>query len=500
MTTLGARARVHETSDRGAGSVEYLGVVIVVVLVVVGVIAAARVSDVGTTLAERVTCAVRSIGTQAGDCGGEDVPTYYGGDAPAAGDEDPAPPAAGADEDAAPGPDRGEAPAAPTADADGTGGGPDFANASDTRPAADQERVDEALDDVRDALDGGFWGVRGGDLDDARDAIAQLNGREIDGLVAEMSDDELERWVDQMEDGWVFGGWSREERRELWEILAGNASKETLDRLAAFTGELQPSFSTIGGDDARDKKDSPANAGVYGEVPHDLVVQGVDPDDIAQGSIGNCWWMASLGAVAHADPSVIEGAITSNANGSYTVRLYDDGAPVYVTVTPEMVLVDGKPSLARSPQYLLSDNQTMGYELWPMVMEKALALHYGDYEKTEGGTADVGLEILTGVPSTNHAPGDLSIEDIAGIIQGGGAVGLSSMAQGQGKDLPTYGQQAGADRLIRGHAYYVSAVDTQKGTVTVVNPWGTAMYPPITMTIEDFDASFRQVRVNEVHP
>ncbi|MBO3088451.1 C2 family cysteine protease [Cellulomonas dongxiuzhuiae] len=495
MATLRTRARAHETSDRGAGSVEYLGVVIVVVIIVAGVIAAARVSDVGTTLAERVTCAVRSIGTQAGDCGGEDTPTYYGGD-------DTAPPPVAEGEDgAATGPDRAEEPAAPTtADTGATGGGPDFVNADDTRPAADQERVDEALDDVRDALDGGFWGVRSGDLADAREAVEQLNGREIDALVAAMSDDELEHWVDQMEDGWAFSGWSRDERRELWELMAGQASKETLDRLAGFTDELQPSFSTVGGDDAQAEPDSPANAGVYGEVPHDLFVQGVDPNDVDQGSIGNCWWMASLGAVAQADPGVIEGAITSNANGSYTVRLYDDGSPVHVTVTPEMVLVDGAPALARSPQYLLGDDRTTGYELWPLVMEKALALHYGDYEKTEGGTADVGLEILTGVPSTNHDPGGLSIDELAGIIEDGGAIGLSAMAKGEGTGLSTYQAQAGTDMLHRGHAYYVSAVDTKKGTVTVVNPWGTASYPPITMTIEDFDASFRQVRVNEVHP
>ena len=360
--------------------------------------------------------------------------------------------------------------------------------------------MDDALDEVRDALDGGFWGVRGGDLADARDALEGLNGREVDALVAGMSDDELEHWVEQMEDGWLQGDSSREERRELWELLASRASKETLDRLATFTDELAPSFSTIGGDDARDNPDSPRNAGEYGEIPHELFVQGPRGSDIQQGSIGNCWWMASLGAVAHADPGIIEDAITVNANGTDTVRLYEDGEPVHVTVTPEMVLVDGLPALARSPSYLLGDDTTLGYELWPMVMEKALALHYGDYEKTEGGTADVELEAITGVPSANHDPGDLGIEDLARIVEDGGAIGLSSLADGEGKDLPSYQSAAGTDMLYRGHAYYVSAVDTQKGTVTVVNPWGTASYPPITLLIADFDASFRQVRVDEVHP
>lgn len=489
MLTRWARRR-RQCSEQGAGSVEYVGVVVLVVAIVAGVVMAVRVSSVGETLAQRVTCAVRALGTQAGDCGGADTPTYYdGSDVPSGGDGD-----------SAPGPDRGARPTSPSGGAATDPAGSNFTNAADDRPAADQGRVDDALGDVRDALDGGFWGVRGGDLADARDAVEGLNGREIDALVAGMSDDELEDWVGQMEDGWLLGGWSRDERRELWELLASRASKETLDRLAGFTDELQPSFSTVGGDKARAKPKSPRNAGVYGEIPHDLFVQGPSAQDIAQGSIGNCWWMASLGAVAHADPGLIEDAITVNANGSYTVRLYEDGKPVDVTVTPEMVLVDGAPALARSPEYLLADNKTKGYELWPMVMEKALALHYGDYEKTEGGTADVGLETLTGVPSTNHDPGDLGIDDLARILDDGGAIGLSSLAQGKGNDLPTYQPAAGVDMLHRGHAYYVSAVDTEKGTVTVVNPWGTASYPPITMSLDDFDASFRQVRVNEVNP
>lgn len=476
------RRAEEQPGDRGAGTLEYVGVLVVAAVLLVAVVTAVRSSAVTRWTADAV-CQVESAFTQAGDCGGDDVPTSYDG--------------RGADGDAAGAPD---APSAGGGEGGDDPSSPEFVNTSAGREEADPDKVEQALEDLRDALEGGFFGVRGGDLEDARDAVAELNGRELDALIASMDDEELEHWVGQMEDGWLMGGWSREERRELWELLASQGSKETLDRLAGFTDELQPSFSTVGGDDARDEPDSPRNAGEYGEIPHDLFVQGPTGTDIQQGSIGNCWWMASLGAIAQADPGIIEDAITVNANGTYTVRLYEDGEPVMVTVTPEMVLVGGAPALARSPQYLLSDDKTLGYELWPMVMEKALALHYGDYEKTEGGTADVGLEALTGVPSTNHDPGDLGIEDLARIVEDGGAIGLSSLAKGEGKDLPTYQAAAGTDMLYRGHAYYVSAVDTEKGTVTVVNPWGTASYPPITMSMADFDASFRQVRVNEVHP
>ncbi|WP_046528997.1 C2 family cysteine protease [Cellulomonas sp. FA1] len=483
MTRHDAR-RDAEQRDAGAGAVEYVGVIVLVVLVVAGALAAVRASGVGTTLAERVTCAVRSIGTQAGDCGGDDAPTRYGDDADDDGVRAPAPAADGASGGGSGDP------------ADGAGSA-EYANAATDRQEADPARVDAALDDVRDALEGGFWGVRGGDLEDARTAVAGLNGREVDALVAAMSDAELEHWVEQMEEGWLFGGWSREERRELWELLASRASKETLDRFAAVTDELQPSFADLGGDGARDDPESVRNVAEYGEVPHQLYVGGVDPADIQQGAIGDCWWMASLGAVAQADPGVIRDAITVNENGSYTVRLYDDGRPVDVTVSPEMVLVDGAPALARSPQYLLDDDRTLGYEVWPMVMEKALALHYGDYAAIEGGWPSVGMETLTGRPSTSHDPGDVSLQRLADTLDDGGAIGVASLTTDGAKKSPYYAADA-STRLYANHAYYVQEVDVEAGTVTLVNPWGLRSYAPVTLPYADYLQQFRQVDMNEV--
>ena len=271
------------------------------------------------------------------------------------------------------------------------------------------------------------------------------------------------------------------------------ASKATLDRLAGLTDEIQPGFGDVGGGGARDNPESPANTAAYGEVEHDLFVDGPSPEDIAQGQLGDGWWVASMMAVAQADPSVISDAITENPNGSYTVRLYDDGAGVYVTVTPETVLMpDG------TPAFVSNGGGSEPYELWPMVVEKAMALHYGDYGEIEGGTADVGLAALSGLPSSNSDPGELSLADMRAVLDDGGAVGLSSLTSSASKGSTLYQAARGDDRLYAGHAYYVQGVDVANGTVTVVNPWGIADYPPITLSYDEFVAGFRQVRTNEV--
>lgn len=495
------------SQDRGAGAVEYVGVILLVVVLVAALATAVRSSDVAQTVAERVTCAVRSIGTQAGDCGGDDVPTYYGGDedGPAGGETSAAGGSEGPRRSSAPPEELGGSRPAGGSDADGADGDevenrtPEYANASGTRPAADEERVEEALDDVRDALDGGFWGVRGGDLEDAKEALEGLNGREIDAVVAAMSDDELAHWVDQLEDGWLFGGWSREERRELWELLASRASKETLDRLAEHTDELQPDFRRVGGDDARDDPQTPAGGGRYGEVPHDLVVAGVTPQDVAQGRLGDCWFQVALMAVAQADPSVIEQAITSNPNGTYTVRLYEDGEPVDVTVTPEMVLMpDGSPAFSTAGLRILDGEKAVGHELWPLVMEKALAVHWGnDYAELEGNHPSVAFELLTGTPAqmARADSGTFSGQDLARVLEGGGLVAVGTHGDRDG--LPDiYDRAAEEGGLVNQHAYVLTSADTEAGTLTFVNPWSWDL-PHVTVTYAEYEQYFSGVYVSE---
>lgn len=446
---------VRRDRERGAASVEYAGIVVAVVVLVAALLVG--VSRFG--IAERIGCAIRSIGTQAGACGGVETPTTYG-----------------------------------TTETEAGGTPTDvvqYANGSGDRPQVDAARVDAVLEDFREALTGGFWGVRGGDLDDARRALERLNGAELDAVVAQLDDAELEHWVSQMEDGWLFGGWDRDERRSLWELLASNASKETLDRLAGVTDELQPAFDTVGGDDAREEPESPANSGEYGEIPHRLVVDGIEPGDVSQGQIGDCWYIASMMAVAQADPAVIEDAITANDNGTYTVRLYDDGREVEVTVTPEMVLDDGNPAFVRTRE------GGDGYELWPMVLEKALSLHWGDFGAIEGDSPGLGLELLTGKPSDRRSLDDAGgVASLADYLADGGAVTLATFRESD--DNPDiYDENPSSGGLASNHAYYVSAVDVENGTVTVTNPWG-AGWPMVTMTYGEFEEDFSSIYFNEV--
>jgi hypothetical protein len=361
----------------------------------------------------------------------------------------------------------------------------------------DAETVSAAADLFEDKLDGGWNGVRSGELSDIAEMLAGLTGPELDAVIAAMSDDELRHWVDELDDGMLGSGWSRERRRELWNMIAAKASAETMRRLDQFTDEVQPEFDAVGGDDARDDPDSPVHDASYTQVPHELFAgdpehpdePAVDPTDLDQGMIGDCWLIASIGAVAQGNPELIERMIRANPNGTYTVTLHDGDRAVDVTVTPDIPTVDGNPLFADNPS--TSDAGDGTYELWPQLLEKAAAQYYGDYEDLEGDWPSKALELLSGRDVQTHDDDWFGLDDVDApsasemddLLEGGGAV-LVSTAHDNRTSLYDDGT------IVQGHAYYVQDVDPDKGTVTIVNPWGLDSYPPITMTYDEFADSF----------
>lgn len=430
-------------SERGAVGLEKVGVMAVAALIAAAVILGVTRADVAGT----VTCSVGQILTGAGECADGDPVTY-----------------------------------GLRADAD------------DDAPVeiADPQAVAGALDSIRDHLEGGWFGVRSGHLDSIRDTLADLNGAELDAVIAGMTDAELQHWVSELEDGWLGSGWDYDARRDLWSMIASKASLETLDRLSGFTDDLQPDFGDVGGDAAREDPQSVANQAEWTDIPHELFVADADdpngalvkPTDLRQGAIGDCWLIATMGAVAQQQPHLIEDAITANDNGTYTVRLYDrDGNPVFVTVTPDLPGIDGNPVFVQNP------DRDGPVELWPHLLEKAAAQLWGDYDDIESDWPSNAIVMLTGTDPQTYSqgvfrgPNPPSLSSLAATMNTGGLILLSTDNTDR-TDLYSDGT------LVQRHAYYVQSVDEAAGTVTIVNPWGLQSHPPITMSYEQFRDSF----------
>lgn len=118
---------------------------------------------------------------------------------------------------------------------------------------------------------------------------------------------------------------------------------------------------------------------------------GPSKDDIDQGNVGDCYFLARLSALADADPEFIRKTVAPLGDGSYAVRFYRGGKEDYVRVDSDLwANASGVPGYAN-----------LGQEgaLWVAVIEKAFAIARRDkasYPSIAGGNGSVKSDLATG--------------------------------------------------------------------------------------------------------
>jgi calpain-15 len=229
-----------------------------------------------------------------------------------------------------------------------------------------------------------------------------------------------------------------------------------------------------------------------------LYKDGIDPRDVAQGDMGDCWLIAALACLAEYE-GLVKKSLTSthyNPNGKYGVRLYDGlkNRWTVVHVDEYVPVKDGR---------LLFAQPKTG-ELWVIIIEKAFAKFCGSYCQLSGGQTLWALQALTGDPVMQmvrrgngewerldikhnndnnkrsvsmYAHGEkFGHEDMFFLarkyVKAGALMGASiDSAKGESKD--------NHQGLVAGHAY--SFLDAKsfkagKGRINLLrlrNPWGT---------------------------
>lgn len=226
----------------------------------------------------------------------------------------------------------------------------------------------------------------------------------------------------------------------------------------------------------------------------------VDPNDVKQnGSVANCYLMASIAAVAEQNPQYIQDMIQDNGDGTYTVTLheYDKGGlfgtgflgsgewkPVEVTVTADF---------PESGSGLSGDKDADGaVEIWPQLIEKAYAeLSRGgsdDYANLDYGDATDALGAILGDSNDWSSMEDYSFEQLQTDFDAGNAIVASTPKMGDvdSKHEALFSQHS----LANNHVYSVSNVYVDGDGVQMVelnNPWG---HGHVTMPYEDAQALF----------
>jgi hypothetical protein len=213
----------------------------------------------------------------------------------------------------------------------------------------------------------------------------------------------------------------------------------------------------------------------------------VDINDVKQGGLGDCYFMAGLAAVARAQPERVRSMIERNADGTFTVYAWrhndqwEDEVEEYERTAIKVVVDAQFPSGYSGPAYaeFTGDTETVGtevrQELWPMLFEKAYAQSKGSYAGIEAGYASTSMSFFGGDQVEDYTPSDLTIDELRALLQDADKAGRP-MALGVPESEHSLG--------IHGNHYYTFWGFDAEGRVLLYNPWGSS-HPPRGLTLEE---------------
>ncbi|MDG2305282.1 MAG: C2 family cysteine protease [Candidatus Binatia bacterium] len=114
---------------------------------------------------------------------------------------------------------------------------------------------------------------------------------------------------------------------------------------------------------------------------------GASKDDVFQGSVGDCYFLAALSIVADSDPEHIRKMVVDLGDGTYAVRFYRGGIPTYVRVDADLYTNKNDSS------DLWYADLGVQNSLWVPIIEKAYAVFRkanSSYDGISGGSAPKG--------------------------------------------------------------------------------------------------------------
>jgi hypothetical protein len=187
--------------------------------------------------------------------------------------------------------------------------------------------------------------------------------------------------------------------------------------------------------------------------------------DVRQGGVGDCWLMASLAEVADRQPGVIQNMFTYDGTvvengavaGIYTVRLYHNGSPVYVTVDTE---------LPAGGNYYAHPNG----DVWVALAEKAYAeanaqgwvstshRNIDSYAALDSGDPAWALSAITGQTARDYTINPTNI----------------ASAWRQGELIVLCTSNPSSPYIVPSHCYAVVGYNASSSMpFEIYNPWGT---------------------------
>ncbi|KAK1974550.1 calpain family cysteine protease [Colletotrichum cereale] len=226
-------------------------------------------------------------------------------------------------------------------------------------------------------------------------------------------------------------------------------------------------------------------------------MKNINGGDVKQGSLGDCWLMATLTALANVEGGIERTCVEYDTRiGIYGFVFYRDGEWIYSIIDDKLYLKSpcwDSPSMQRDLlQQIDREDVERVYrktyqtgskalffaqckdqnETWVPLLEKAYAKAHGDYASLSGGWIGEGLEDLSGGVTTELLTSD--ILDTDGFWDNELAKVNEEFLFGCSTGLLDggYGEREG---ISEGHAYVIMEARTLKSGERLIklrNPWG----------------------------
>jgi hypothetical protein len=200
--------------------------------------------------------------------------------------------------------------------------------------------------------------------------------------------------------------------------------------------------------------------------------------DINQGQLGDCFLLSPIGEEALFHQNAIMNMIHNNGNGTETVTLYTDrngrlptfGTTGFKTTTVTINNSFSALSVNNGATQDVAGNQK---EIWPQVIEKAVATLAGGYGAiANGGYPVLAMEELTGQTASYMSPAGLTLATLLKYVAAGDLITMDTASRGLG-----YG-------LVGNHCYMFDKVigSGSAASVQLLNPWGVDQPAAIPLT------------------
>lgn len=237
--------------------------------------------------------------------------------------------------------------------------------------------------------------------------------------------------------------------------------------------------------------DRPDAAGTYQYAGGSLFQNGISMFDIDQGGVGDCYFLASLGAAALDKPHVISNMFIDNGDGTFTVRFFKpDGSRDYVTVDRYLpTLSNGNARYAGWGGGAASETDN---ELWVALAEKAYAqVNESGWIGQDGTNSYSGIAFGWMDKVINQISGLDTTSENAPSMTESEAINLVNSSK-----MLTVGFVNGTiDGVVNNHAYTVTSYNPWTKTFHLHNPWGNTHADVTWAELQSMNARFQYSNV-----